>query len=160
MRNPDHAAAGGGFTRPQPLSLKRGALCLVVFGSALLLSACGGGGDSVSLGINATVGGRPLTTVVAPGSVGTIDMAAGQSIELDANEPVDWAFSVAGSPMFGTGGTLFYNGLAITETAVSPSRVVLDIAVTGPYSSPVVISMTATSTIDAAEVAAADLVVH
>ena len=160
MSNPNRAAIGAAFTHRQAPSLKRAALWLALFGSALLLSGCGGGSDSVSLGINAIVAGQPLTTVFGPGSVGTVDLAAGQSIELDANEPVDWAFSVAGSPLFGSGTTVFYNGLAITETAVSPSRVVLDTAVTGGYSSPVIISMTAASTIDAAEVAAVDLVVH
>lgn len=160
MSKPHHATFASPSTRPLALSPKRAAMWLAVISSALLLGGCGGGGDSVSLGINAIVGGQPLTTVFAPGAVGTIDMTAGQTIELDANEPVDWGFSVGGSPLFGNGTTVFYNGLAITETAVSPSRVVLNTTVTGPYSSPVVISMTATSTIDAAEVAAVDTIVH
>lgn len=148
-------------TPSQPRWLKRGALLLAFCGSALLLAGCGGGGgDSVSLGINAVVAGQPLGTVFVPGVVGTIDMAAGQSIELDASEPVNWAFSVGGSPLFGNGTTVFYGGLAITETAISPSRVVIDTAVTGPYFSPITITTTATSTFDAASVATVNLVVH
>lgn len=140
---------------------RRTTTLLAVCACALLLSACGGGGtDNVSLGVSAIVAGQPLGTAFVPGRVGTIDLSAGQSIELDATEPVDWAFSVGGSPLFGNGATVYYGGLAITETAVSPSRVVLETAVTGAYVSPITITMTATSTIDAAEVATVDLVVH
>lgn len=140
---------------------KRTTTLLALCACALLLSGCGGGEtESVSLGVSAVVAGQPLGTAFVPGSVGTIDLSAGQSIELDASEPVDWAFSVGGSPLFGNGTTVYYGGLAITETAVSPSRVVLETAVTGAYVSPITIMMTATSTIDAAEVATIDLVVH
>jgi hypothetical protein len=128
---------------------------------ALLLAGCGGGGgDTVTLGVNAIVAGQPVGAAFVPGRVGTVDLTAGESIELDANEPVDWAFAVGGSPLFGNGTTVYYNGLAITETAVSPSRVVLQTAVTGTYLSPVTVTMSATSTIDAAEVATVNLVVH
>lgn len=144
-----------------PRWLKRGTLLLAFCGSALLLAGCGGGGsDNVSLEISAVAAGQPLTAVFVPGVVGTIDLAAGQSVELDANEPVDWAFSVGGSPLFGNGTTVYYGGLAITETAVSPSRVVIETAVTGPRLSPITITTTATSTIDAAAVATVNLVVH
>jgi len=145
---------------PAPGGLKRGALAFALAASTLLLAACGGGADNVTLGISAVVAGQPLTTSFVPGTPGTIDLVAGQSIELDATEPVDWAFSVDGSPLFGNGTTVYYGGLAITETAVSASRVVIDTAVTGPYVSPVVIGMSATSTFDAAQVASIDLVVH
>lgn len=139
---------------------RRAALALLVAGMGVLLSACGGGADEVSLGVNAAVGGQPLTTVFVPGTVGTINLVAGQSIELDATEPVAWAFTADGNFLFGSGTTVFVNGLAITETAVSPSRVVIDTAVTGPFVSPVTIVLTATSTIDAAQVATINLVVH
>lgn len=161
MSTVSHVTPAFSSVHAVPRWLKRGALLLAVFGSVLLLGGCGGGGsDNVSLGINATVAGQPLGTMFVPGAVGTIDLTAGQAIELDASESVEWAFSVGGSPLFGNGTTVFYNGLAITESAVSPSRVVLETAVTGAFASPVVIRMTATSTIDAAEVATVDLVVH
>lgn len=134
-----------------------------MFGCALLLGGCGGGADaptSVSLGINAVVAGEPAGTLFVPGSVGTINVTAGETIELDANEPVEWAFSVDGSPLFGSGTTVYYGGLSITESAVSPSRVVLDTAVNGTYLSPITVTMTATSTIDAAEVARVNIIVH
>lgn len=141
--------------------VKRGASVLLLSGEVALLAGCGGGGDdSVDLNINAVVAGRPLPTVFVPGTVGTIDILAGQSIQLDANEPVDWAFSVAGSPLFASGTSVFFNGLRATETAASPSRVVVDTAVAGPFLPPVVIRLDAVSTIDAAQVAVIDLVVH
>ena len=128
---------------------------------AWTLAACGGGSDSPAvLDVNAVVGGQPVTTDFVPGAVGSVDIVAGQSVELDASEPVDWAFSVNGSPLFGNGTTVLFGGLAITETALSPSRVVLDTSVGGPFPSPVVVRLTATSTIDAAQVALIDLVVH
>lgn len=139
---------------------KRTAALLAMGACALFLSGCGGGQTDVSLGINAIVAGQPVGGAFVPGSTGTVDLTAGQTIEVDANEPVDWAFSVGGSPLFGNGTTVYYNGLAITETAVSASRVVIDTAVTGAYVSPTTITMSATSTIDAAQVATVDLVVH
>lgn len=139
---------------------RRGALA-VLCGTALTLAACGGGGDStVTFGVNAVVGGQPFGGEFGPGAVGTLDVLAGQSIELDANEPVVWAFSIGNSPLFGNGTTVFFDGLAITETAVSPSRVVVDTAIVGPFVSPAVIVLTATSTIDAALVATIDIVIH
>ena len=140
--------------------LRRGAAGLAVSGAALVLAACGGGGDSVNLGLNAIVGGQPVTGVFVPGNVGTVNMLAGQSIELDANEPVYWTFSIGSSPLFSNGTTVFYNGLAITQTALGPSRVVLDTAIVGPFLPPVVITFTAVSTIDAAEVATVNVVVQ
>lgn len=144
--------------------LQRGILWLAVCGSALLLGGCGGGGDAGSndgtLEINAVVADQPLGTTFVPGVVGSIDLSAGQTIELDASEPVDWAFSVDGGPLFGNGTTVLYGGLALTETAVSSSRVVLQTRVTGGYVSPVTITMTATSTLDAAAVATVRLIVH
>ena len=140
---------------------KRTTTLLAVCACALLLSGCGGGeSESVSFGVSAIVAGQPVGNAFVPGGVGTIDLSAGQSIELDASEPVDWAFAVGSSPLFGNGATVYYGGLAITETAVSPSRVLLETAVTGAYVSPITSTMTATSTIDAAEVATVDLVVH
>jgi hypothetical protein len=143
---------------PVPRSLL---LAAIVVTATLGLAGCGGGSDeSIHLGVNAIVGGQPLTTVFVPGATGTVDILAGQSVELDANEPVIWAFSINGSPLFGNGTTVFFSGLTITETAVSQSRVVIDTSAVGPFAAPVIITLTATSTIDAAEVALIDLVVH
>ena len=125
---------------------------------ALGLSACGGGGsDSASLGLNVIVQGQAVGGMVVPGQLVRVSMLAGQSFELDANEPVEWTFTIGNSPLFGNGTTVFVAGLAITQTAVSPSRVVIDTAASGPFPAPVILNLTATSTIDASQVAFVDL---
>jgi hypothetical protein len=153
----EHASSGAlsvpGFgTR---LAVRLGILVL-----ALGLSACGGGGsDSASLGLSVIVEGQPVGGLVVPGQLVRVSMVAGQSVELDANEPVEWTFTIGNSPLFGNGTTVFVAGLAITQTAVSPSRVVIDTAASGPFPAPVILNLTATSTIDAAQVAFVDLAI-
>jgi hypothetical protein len=128
---------------------------------ALGLSACGGGGSdsAVSLGVSVIVQGQPVGGLIVPGQLVHVSMLAGQSVELDANEPVEWTFTIGNSPLFGNGTTVFVAGLAITQTAVSPSRVVIDTAASGPFPAPVILNLTATSTIDAAQVAFVDLAI-
>lgn len=128
------------------------AMCL----AAGILAACGGGGSDVSLNLGVVVSGEPRPPVFA-GQPSVIGMAAGQSVELDASEPVVWTFSVNGSPLFGSGTTVFVQGLAITQSDLSESRVVLDTSLSGPTQLPVFVTLTATSTIDAALVAAVTL---
>ena len=128
---------------------------------ALGLSACGGGGSdsAVSLGLSVIVQGQPVGGLIVPGQLVRVSMLAGQSVELDANEPVEWTFTIGNSPLFGNRTTVFLAGLAITETAVSPSRVVIDTTASGPFPASVIVNLTATSTIDAAQVAFVDLVI-
>ncbi len=133
-------------------------LAIVVL--ALGLSSCGGGGDSTaSLGLDVFVAGQPVGGPVLTDQLVRVAVVAGQSVELDANEPVEWTFSIGNSPLFGNGATVFVAGLAITETAVSPSRVVIDTSASGPFPAPVILNLTATSTIDAAQVAFVDLAI-
>jgi len=125
--------------------------------TAGLLAGCGGGGDSgVSLNLGVLVAGQPRGPVLA-GQPTVVAMLAGQSVELDASEPVVWGFSVNGSPLFGSGTTVIVQGLAITQSDLSDSRVVLDTSLSGPTQLPVFVTLTATSTIDAALVAAVTL---
>ena len=144
----------------RPASFARAGLLALALAATLGLAGCGGGGDSVDLGVQVVVGGRPAGSAFVPGQHGSVAIAAGQSIELDASEPVAWVFMIGNSPLFGNGATVIYDGLAITQTALSPSRVVIDIAVVGPRSAPVVITFSATSTIDAAQVAVVDLIIN
>ena len=138
------------------LALRLGILML-----ALGLSACGGGGSdsAVSLGVGVIVQGQPVGGLIVPGQLVRVAVLAGQSVELDANEPVEWTFTIGNSPLFGNGTTVFVAGLAITQTAVSRSRVVIDTAASGPFPAPVILNLTATSTIDAAQVAFVDLAI-
>jgi hypothetical protein len=129
---------------------------------AALLAGCGGGGGdggSAALDLQVVVAGQP-GPVVVPGQLVTVSMFAGQSVEVDANEPVFWTFTVGNSPLFGNGTTVFYDGLAITETAITESRVAIDTGLSGPFPSPVIVRLTATSTIDSAQVAFVDLVIN
>jgi hypothetical protein len=123
-----------------------------------LLAGCGGGGSDsdVSLNLGVVVSGQPRPSVFA-GQPATIAIAPGQSVELDASEPVFWSFSVNGSPLFGSGTTVIVQGLAITQSNLSSSRVVLDTSLSGPTRVPVFVTLTATSSIDAALVAAVTL---
>ena len=143
----------------RPASFARAALLSLALAATLGLAACGGGGDSVDLGVQVVVGGQPAGGAFVPGQHGRVAIVAGQSIELEASEPVVWVFMIGNSPLFSDGTTVFYDGLAITQTALSPSRVVIDVDVVGARSGPVVLSFSATSTIDAAHVAVVDLII-
>jgi hypothetical protein len=132
--------------------------CVAVAASlaALLsLAACGGGGDSgVTFDIGVVVAGRPVSgVVIQPGGVQTITISAGQSIELDANESVEWTLEVGGSAVTGSNASVYYQGVTITETALNSSRIALDTSSAFFLSAPVPITLTAVSTFDSAEVA-------
>jgi hypothetical protein len=128
-----------------------------------LLGGCGGGGDAgppAVFDISAVVGGHPFAPgPIFPGQPVDLSIPAGQSIELDATEPVQWAFMIGNSPVFLSGVTVVTGGISITQTALSPSRVVIDTAIVAPAITPVVITLTATSTIDAAQVATVNLLI-
>ncbi len=125
------------------------------------LSACGGGGDSgVTFDIGVVVAGQPVSgVVVRPGGVQTITISAGQSIELDANESVVWTLEVGGSAVTGNNASVYYQGVTITETALSPSRIALDTSSAFFLTSPVPITLTAVSTFDSAQVATINVLI-
>lgn len=130
------------FTPPTKL-----AIALI---AAVLVTSCGGGdGSGVNFDVAVAVAGQPQPTVF-PGQATTLAIQAGQSISLDATEPVVWAFSVNGSPLFASGTTVQVGGLLITQSDLSPTSVVVDTSLVGPTVLPVLVTLTATSTIDAA----------
>ena len=135
----------------------------IALAASLVLAGCGGGGDSSStrvFDVGAVVNGQPFPTLFNTGQPGSISILVGQSIQLDATEPVVWGFSVNGSPLFGSGTTVFYQGVSVTQSFLSPSRVVIDTALVGPAVLPIFITLSATSTIDAAQVAVVNLEVR
>lgn len=133
---------------------------MALLAAAAGLSACGGGGGdfgTLDIGIQVggvLVGGPP----VYAGSRRALTMYAGQSIELDANEPVYWTLLVGGSSVVG-GVTVVYGGLAITQTMISNSRIIVDTDARFRLANPVAMTLIATSTIDAAQVATVDVLV-
>lgn len=136
--------------------------------ASLALAGCGGGGDygggNSSSGhvfdVGAVVGGQPYPTLFYPGQPGVVSILVGQSIQLDATESVVWGFSVNGSPLFGSGTTVIYQGVSVTQSFLNPSRVVIDTALVGPAVLPIFITLSATSTYDAAQVAVVNLQVQ
>jgi hypothetical protein len=134
---------------------------LAVATLAAVLAGCGGGDGGVesSLQLGVIVEGQPRPAIL-PGQTVNLSILAGQSLELDANEPVQWAFSVNGSPLFASGTTVIVQGVTITQSDLSPSRVVLDTTFTGPTQLPIFVTLTATSTIDLADVATVDLAIE
>ena len=130
--------------------------------TALLLSACGGGGDVSSPGnfnIGVTVGGQFVSqTTVAPG--GSLDLAVhvGQSLVLDAGEPAVWTLLVGGSSVSG-GAKVFFAGANITATTLNSSSVVVDTDAAFPLRASIPITLVATSTFDSVQVATVNLLI-
>jgi len=137
------------------IALRCAAVAAASLAALLSLSACGGGGDGdASFEVGIVVGGQPVSGVaVQPGGVQSITISAGQSIELDASEPVVWTLEVGGSAVTGSNASVYYQGVTITETALSSSRIALDTSAAFFLSAPVPITLIAISTFDSAEVA-------
>jgi hypothetical protein len=138
----------------------RVAVLVASLAAVLSLSACGGGGDSnVSLNVGVLVGGQPVGGTIYGGSTQSVVMSAGQSIELDANEPVVWTLQVGTTSYEGFNTSVYYRGVTITETALSPSRIALDTSASFFLASSVGITLTAVSTYDSAVVATVDVLI-
>ena len=138
-------------------------------GCALALSGCGGGGGDDTGSVSVVQGPALQVDVVAGGTTyapvpsgQTLDVAVriGQSVAFDANEPVVWSFSVNGSPLFSNGTTVDLGGVTISQSQFDASAVVLESLFYGPAQVPIVVVLTATSTIDHAQVATIRLVLE
>ena len=139
----------------------RGAAVAASLAALMSLSACGGGGDSgVTFDIGVVVAGQPVSgVVIQPGGVQSITISAGQSIELDASEPVIWTLEVGGSTVTGNNTSVYYQGVTVTETALSSSRIALDTSSAFFLPAPVPITLTAVSTFDSAQVATVNVLI-
>ena len=153
-----------GWLENRVRQLRFAATAIAVAGT-LALTGCGGGGDggavvqgpAFQIGV---VGTSTAYAPVDPGQVLEVDATVGQSIEFDASEPVVWSFSANGSPLFGNGTTVDVGGVTIQQDQFTPSKVVLGSVFYGPAVLPVEVILTATSTIDAAQVATIRLLLH
>ena len=130
--------------------------------AALILSACGGGGDARSPGsfnIGVTVGGLSISNTPVP-SGGSINLVihAGQSVSLDAGEPAVWTLFVGGSAVSGAA-QVYYAGANITATTLNPSAVVVNTYAPYPLQAAIPITLIATSTYDSAQVATVNLLI-
>lgn len=127
---------------------------------ALTLPACGGGGsDAATFDVTVVVAGQPTGGSYGPGSSPTLDVRAGQSIELDASESVYWTLYVAGTAVSGSGTTVHYAGADVTLTAQSPSRIAVDTYAAFPLSGAIPVTLVATSTFDEAIVATVNVLI-
>lgn len=123
---------------------------------AAALAGCGGGGDIVvtaPLDLRVGVVAGPVAyEPVRTGQFLDVIAQVGQPVVLDASEPVVWSFSVNGSPLFLNGATVDIGGVFVTQVQLTASRAELSSGFHGPALLPVEVWMTATSSIDAAEV--------
>lgn len=146
---------------------KRGLkLALASVSAALMLSACGGGGElyatasvPVNFNIGVTIGDQYVSTtpVVAGGSLDVV-IHAGQHLRLDAGEPVVWTFYIGGHAISG-GAQVYYAGADITAYTLSASAMGLDTYAYDALPAPIPITFIATSTYDSAQVATVNLLI-
>src|SRR5439155_5474853 len=114
---PQSTARRQGRSRHQ--LVRRSCAFIAALAATLNLTACGGGGDEVPVAfeIGVVVGGHVVSGVqVVPGGSQNLSITAGQSIELDASEPVVWTLVVGGTTVTGSGTTVYYAGASITQT--------------------------------------------
>ena len=140
----------------------RGLAAVAFVASALLMTACGGGGDesgSASVNIGVLVGGQPRPDlVVGQGGSTNLALFAGDSVILEAREPVIWTLFVGGAAV-GTGVEVFYAGLNLTATRLNAFTVALDTFAAFPLAAPVGVTMVATSNFDSAVVAKVNILI-
>lgn len=133
---------------------------IAVLAATMFLSACGGGGNSsANVTIGVSIGGQPYaeSPVVSGGELSVV-IHAGESLVLDAGEPVVWTLYVGGSA-FPEGALVHYAGLDIRATALSQSAVAVDTFAASPLFASVPITLVATSTVDSAQVATVDVLI-
>ena len=126
---------------------------------ALVLSGCGGGGDFATFDISVLIAGQPMSGDFGPGNSSTMYVRAGQSFELDASESVIWTLYIGGSAIRASGAAISYAGADVRLTAVSPSRIAVDTFAAYRLLGPVPVTLVATSTFDAAQVATVNVLI-
>ena len=140
----------------------RALAAVVTIAGALLLTACGGGGDdsgAASVNIGVLVAGQPRPDlVVGQGGSTNLALFAGDSVILEAREPVIWTLFVGGAAV-GTGVEVFYAGLNLTATRLNAFTVALDTFAAFPLAGPVGVTMVATSNFDSALVARVNILI-
>jgi hypothetical protein len=149
---PDPALRGRRFSRRRWLNAG-------IWAATLALAGCGGGYVDGGVGIDVVVSGQVVEAWSAPvGSAQRVSLRVGQSLQLDAGEPVAWTMVAGGTAFPGTG-TILYGGAYITQSVVGSRRLVVDTS--APYRLPttVPVRFTAVSTYDGALVTVVDALI-
>ena len=134
-------------------------LALGLLVASIGLTGCGGGYVDGTVGIDVVVQGQVVDGWSAPvGGVERVSLRVGQSLQLDAGEPVTWTM-VAGGTAFPGNATIYYGGAYITQTLVGSRRLAVDTS--SPYQLPatVPVRFTAVSTYDGALVTVVDVLI-
>lgn len=139
---------------------------LVSLSASLILTACGGGGDSGPSGdfdfnVDVTVGGQVFVNdaLIAPGGSLEVVIRAGQSVIVDVGESVFWTLLVGGNAIALDGTDVHFAGADIGATTLNPSTIVLDTFADFQLPVPVSVTLIATSTFDSAQVVTVDLLI-
>lgn len=137
-------------------------LAVLSLTAVFVLSACGGGGDNpapANFNIGVTVGGQFMSSSqVAPGGSINLAIHAGQSLNLDAGESAVWTLLVGGNAISG-GARVSYAGVNISATTLNPYAVAIDTFAPFPLQMTVPVTLVATSTYDAVQVATVNLII-
>ena len=140
----------------------RALAAVVAIAGALLLTACGGGGDdsgTASINIGVLVAGQPQRDlIVSQGGSTNLALFAGDSVILEAREPVTWTLFVGGAAV-GTGIEVSYAGLNLTATKLNAYTAALNTFAAFPLAGPVAVTMVATSPFDLALVARVNILI-
>ncbi len=132
---------------------------------ALILSACGGGDDGYvyvqpppSFNIGVTITGQPGSYILPRGGSLALAIRAGQSIDLDSGEPMVWNMYIAGTQVT-YGAQILYGGVTFDTFNLSPYAVTVNTYAPFFLPNPVDVTLVATSTYDAFQVATVYLTV-
>jgi hypothetical protein len=139
---------------------------LASMSAALILTACGGGGDSDSsedfiFTVDVMLGGQVLVNdaLLAPGGSLDVVIQAGQSVTVDAGEPVVWTLLVGGNAISLDNTDVHFAGADIGATTLSASAIALDIFTDFQLPVPVSVTLLATSTFDSAQLATINILI-
>jgi hypothetical protein len=151
----------------------KGFLAALCVGASLVLSGCGGG--SVDIGVEVPISspapraefdiimfanGRQVPGVdLLPGEEQDVYLPAGNSFELDASGPVAWTVVVGGSIINApVGSRIDYGGASIVQTLITNARFAANTSGAGFLPNPVVVTLVATSRVDARQEAQINVV--
>ncbi len=145
----------------------------LVVSASLLLSGCGGGSVDVAVAIPVTavapsaafditmrVNGQQLAgVVVLPGVDQDVYLPVPNSFELNASGPVVWTVVVGGTIVDApVGSAILYGGASVVQTLITNARFAANTGSAGFLPNPVVVSLIATSLIDARQEAQINVV--